>query len=282
MRRFKTWLIGAAAAACVIASPLPALATEEEGPAESEGDVLEVTDVLSVSSHIQLQELATATMQSLAAQLEKAKDEASARAITPTAERAYMELQLLAARFSMLPSPTRAEQKAIDAQIAPYEAARLALRKQVERIARSSVLNSQLRAIMFPLDGQMKLIAASQANSLISQLQTLRSQIELYKLQHNDQAPEFRKSGWSQLTRRTDATGGVGEFAPYGPYLHAAPRNPMNNKSRLLLIKGSPTKDFRYAREDCGFVYDEKSGRIWGLDDEGRIFDESAELAALD
>ena len=281
MRRFHTWLIGAASVFLVLA--VPARATEEEAPREPvTGDQLEVTDVLAVSSHERLQDLAAAKMQSLASQLEKAKDEQSARAIASAAERSYVELQLLAARFTMLPTPTRKEQKAIDAKNAPFEKARLALRKQIERVAKSSVLNTQLRAITFPLDGQMKLIEASQANSLISQLQTLRSQIELYKLQHKDQPPDFRKHGWSQLTNRTDATGGMGEFAPYGPYLYTPPRNGMNNKTKLLLIKGEPRKDFRYAPADCGFVYDEKSGRIWALDSDGRIFDESSALAALD
>jgi hypothetical protein len=279
MRPAIRLLIGFAAAmsVCVFATPVAATETDDDAPLG-----LEVSDVLAVSSHERLQELAATKMQGLASLLEKAKDELSARAIAAAAERSFMELQLLAARFTMLPNPTRDEQKSIDAKAAPFEAARVALRKQVARISKSSVLNTQLRGVMFPLDGQMKMIAASQANSLISQLQTLRSQIELYKLQHNDQAPDFRKVGWGQLTSRTDATGAVGEHAPYGPYLHAKPRNPMNNKSKLLLIRGSPKKDFQHTPGECGFVYDETSGRLWALNPDGRIFDESAALAMMD
>jgi general secretion pathway protein G len=42
-------------------------------------------------------------------------------------------------------------------------------------------------------------------NSLTSQLQTIRSQIELYKLQHRDQLPNLLDAtlGWTQLTEKT-------------------------------------------------------------------------------
>src|SRR3954464_13429216 len=63
-------------------------------------------------------------------------------------------------------------------------------------------------------------------NSLTSQLQTLRSQIELYKLQHLDQLPSTLIGGtpaWTQLTAKSDATGATGTSTayPFGPYLQA-------------------------------------------------------------
>ena len=70
-------------------------------------------------------------------------------------------------------------------------------------------------------------------NSLVSQLQTLRSQLELYKLQHLDQLPTTligSSPAWTQLTVKTDATGTVGTTSafPFGPYLQANPINPLN------------------------------------------------------
>src|SRR5215213_10317384 len=71
-------------------------------------------------------------------------------------------------------------------------------------------------------------------NSLTSQLQTLRSQIELYKLQHLDNLPsELIKAGgpnWSQFTAKTNDNGTVGTTSdyPFGPYLQADPKNPLN------------------------------------------------------
>src|SRR2546428_10029729 len=54
-------------------------------------------------------------------------------------------------------------------------------------------------------------------NSLVSQLQTLRSQLELYKLQHLDKLPSTligltapSSSAWEQLTSKTDNTGAIG------------------------------------------------------------------------
>src|SRR5256885_2357429 len=50
-------------------------------------------------------------------------------------------------------------------------------------------------------------------NSLVSQLQTLRSQLELYKLQHLDQLPSTligAAPAWTQMTVKSDATGATG------------------------------------------------------------------------
>src|SRR5947207_6156458 len=59
-------------------------------------------------------------------------------------------------------------------------------------------------------------------NSTTSLLQTIRSQIELYKLQHGDTLPTLI-TNWTPLTTQA-AYNGVN----YGPYLQAAPRNPLN------------------------------------------------------
>src|SRR5882724_8932128 len=69
-------------------------------------------------------------------------------------------------------------------------------------------------------------------SALLSQLQTLRSQIELYKLQHFDKLPDLVTS-WNPMTTKTDANGNASV---------------------------NPT--------DCGFIFDYNAGagtgRIWG------------------
>ena len=70
-------------------------------------------------------------------------------------------------------------------------------------------------------------------NSLTSQLQTIRSQLELYKLQHLDKLPDQLIGGttdWSQLINKSDNTGttGTATSLPFGPYLQSAPVNSMN------------------------------------------------------
>src|SRR3954470_19742057 len=64
---------------------------------------------------------------------------------------------------------------------------------------------------------------ARQGN-LKSQLQTLRSQIALYKLQHRDIPPTLTNF-WTVMTTKTDDTGAVNATAAlnkYGPYYDAA------------------------------------------------------------
>src|SRR5438093_10224468 len=63
-------------------------------------------------------------------------------------------------------------------------------------------------------------------SSLLSQLQTLRSQIELYKLQHMDKLPNL-VANWDPLTTKTDSAGAA-SAAPdaFGPYMQSAPTNP--------------------------------------------------------
>src|SRR5690349_2804414 len=51
-------------------------------------------------------------------------------------------------------------------------------------------------------------IDPSRAGKLLYQLQTLRSQLELWKLQHEDRVPDLRRfDQWQQLTQRTSIKG---------------------------------------------------------------------------
>src|SRR3954463_12966486 len=71
-------------------------------------------------------------------------------------------------------------------------------------------------------------------SSLVSQLQTIRSQLELYKLQHRDTFPT--SSGlatgtwdWSKMTVKTNDDGTTTGSPILGPYLQAAPRNSVSS-----------------------------------------------------
>lgn len=82
----------------------------------------------------------------------------------------------------------------------------------------------------------------SKVSSAKSSLQTLRSQISLYKIQHNDTAPALATFE-SQMTSVTNAAGTVNPTDAqardaangyvYGPYLQAMPKNPFNDKATL-------------------------------------------------
>lgn len=67
--------------------------------------------------------------------------------------------------------------------------------------------------------------ASQQASdsSIRSQLQTIRSQIELYRVKNAGADPDL-SANWDNLTIPA---------APQTPYLHSAPKNPLNGSSTL-------------------------------------------------
>jgi general secretion pathway protein G len=82
-------------------------------------------------------------------------------------------------------------------------------------------------------------------SALVTDLQTARSQIELYKIQHTDVLPLPESGGatWNRMTTYTDV-GGVAQAASdtthcYGPYLQKVPTNQFNNKSAIEVGTGS-------------------------------------------
>ena len=96
---------------------------------------------------------------------------------------------------------------------------------------------------------------ARQSN-VLSQLQTMRSQIELYKLQHNDTPPALITTGWTVFTEYTDVNGGVSATKDtthiYGPYYQTAPINPLSNTSTVAAA----------AATGVGWVYSETTGTV--------------------
>lgn len=82
-------------------------------------------------------------------------------------------------------------------------------------------------------------------SSLCSDLQTVRSQIELYKVQHNDNVPEPEAGGatWTQMTQYTDVAGDAQATKDgthkYGPYLPQIPTNPFNQLATIAIEAGA-------------------------------------------
>ncbi|KPK39104.1 MAG: hypothetical protein AMJ65_11990 [Phycisphaerae bacterium SG8_4] len=68
----------------------------------------------------------------------------------------------------------------------------------------------------------------AKTSSLCTDLQTMRSQIELYKIQHNDDLPGAGTATFIEaMTGQTDVAGAVG--ADYGPYVQQIPTNQFND-----------------------------------------------------
>jgi len=70
-------------------------------------------------------------------------------------------------------------------------------------------------------------------SSLCTDLQTMRSQIELYKIQHNDDLPSAAAVGFVlAMTAQTDIAGAAG--TDYGPYIQKIPSNQFNDSNAIL------------------------------------------------
>ncbi len=66
----------------------------------------------------------------------------------------------------------------------------------------------------------------AKVSSLATNLQTIRGQIDLYKLQHNNTLPG-QATFANQMTKKTDADGTVNAATgKFGPYLQRVPTNP--------------------------------------------------------
>jgi len=113
---------------------------------------------------------------------------------------------------------------------------------------------------------------ARQGN-LKSQLQTLRSQVALYKLQHLDKPPaQATATFWNQLTQYSDEAGNTAAAKTvvfkYGPYYEAPVVNPLTNSS----VVGSAAGDV-----NTGWAYDGVTGKMKAMNSTtaGDIFDET-------
>jgi len=80
----------------------------------------------------------------------------------------------------------------------------------------------------------------AKTTSLCTDLQTMRSQIELYKIQHNDALPSAAAVGLVlALTGQTDIAGAAG--TDYGPYLQKIPTNQFNDLNTIREEAGAST-----------------------------------------
>jgi len=109
-------------------------------------------------------------------------------------------------------------------------------------------------------------------NSLLSQLQTLRSQIQLFKLQHNDILPDLVTNQWAQMLQKTSLGGTVDTTAAgkYGPYLESTPKNPLNQNAVVAAAAAAnvgwtydvSTGDLKATNQTSTSMFDENTGSV--------------------
>ena len=123
-------------------------------------------------------------------------------------------------------------------------------------------------------------------SSLVTMVQSLRSQIALFKLQHNDYLPGTNPLNgatfdgavfWDQMTLFSDVNGATNatKTAVFdkGPYMQSIPKNPLcPDNTQASVVEA--TVNGAAAGAVVGFVYDYQagagSGKIWGTDTDGK------------
>src|SRR5688500_13695846 len=95
-------------------------------------------------------------------------------------------------------------------------------------------------------------------------LNTLRTQIQFYRAQHNGAPPS---ATLAELISKTDDSGAIGTGAThiYGPYVTAIQENQFTNSNKVTAATANPPAAASGAT-DAGWLYHAVSGGLW-LDD---------------
>ena len=103
-------------------------------------------------------------------------------------------------------------------------------------------------------------------SAMIQNLQTVRGQIELYRLQHNSTIPAagttLEAAFLDAMLLSSDADGTTGPIGtkPFGPYFVGQfPPNPFSGKKDVTVVNADPLPA---ADGATGWIYSSKTGRI--------------------
>ncbi len=98
-------------------------------------------------------------------------------------------------------------------------------------------------------------------SSLVFNLHTIRSQIEMYKVHHLGKLPGPLNSDFiAQMTGKTDAAGVVSDTGIYGPYIQGQmPANPFNGLNTVEVITSAPGA----GDNTTGWMFDKSSGNFY-------------------
>ena len=141
-----------------------------------------------------------------------------------------------------------------------------------------------LAALVLPTFSDQTTLAKESAAK--SNLMTIRSQIELYKLQHNGVTPGYVSGVGASvdvLTLQfvgTTTVNGVASSSTvpvspflYGPYLKKIPKNPFNNLSTIAYVAQATAFSAAVNGTTSGWLYKKETGEFvinWtGTDSEG-------------
>jgi hypothetical protein len=114
--------------------------------------------------------------------------------------------------------------------------------------------------------------AAGKEEVFTTTLQSVASQLQLYRLQHQDRIPDFaRYPKWEQLLQKTDDAGSVSPRGRIGPYIQKVPVNPHNGFSAVEVVDQDPPAGFKPKSRNVGWIVNSESGVLWGTDAKGAV-----------
>lgn len=106
-------------------------------------------------------------------------------------------------------------------------------------------------------------------NMLLEDLRMLRTQIETYRIQHNDVSPGYPDGDTTavptaaaftaQMTTFSNAQGQTNAAKTavfeYGPYLTSVPNNPVNNSNTVIILADNEAFPGAPAAANLGWIY---------------------------
>ena len=111
----------------------------------------------------------------------------------------------------------------------------------------------------------------AKTSSLATDLQSMRSQIELYKIQHNDNLPGVNNGTHSggagfvlAMTEGTDIFGEPNATGPYGPYLMKIPVNQFVDSFGIGI--GAADPPMIVTDGSLGWYFNNATGQFWATD----------------
>src|SRR5262245_2181479 len=110
-------------------------------------------------------------------------------------------------------------------------------------------------------------------NSLVSQLQTIKGQLELSRLQHLDKdSATFVAGGaatiaapgpWAQLIVKTNNDYTTTGTPLFGPYMQAPPANPLNGFMGISITATDVVPGAAYTGTGMGWIFNPSNGKVW-------------------
>lgn len=91
----------------------------------------------------------------------------------------------------------------------------------------------------------------AKGSNLTTNLQSIRAQLELYRLQHDGKYPTDITA---QLTEKTDIDGKLTRSGQFGPYMQRFPANPfVHDQDEAIKTSGAPRDGWFYEAETGAF-----------------------------